>query len=237
MKPNGPQVEAVTVALCAMARYLPHQNGSSISSDGTFANTVTQVIAPTCVLGNSSGSVTFVYFTLVLTGQVRLFFNNLSLNHIYQRDMERWYNYVRVIYKLIRIGAARPLVFWKPLVSTYARTQSEAYALFFFTYWLWNLWALARTLVRSKRWISACYWLCPKFLVTCKSFFISARAKASFHAAAKKTFTKICPALNRFLLLSSGVSAPISTLILCDNPEKSPNLAMYHVPPEFKSVV
>jgi hypothetical protein len=86
---NGPQVGAVTVALCAMARYLPHQNVSSVSSDGTFANTVTQVIAPTCVLGNSSGYVTFIYFTLILTGQVRLFFNNLSLYHILQRDMER----------------------------------------------------------------------------------------------------------------------------------------------------
>jgi hypothetical protein len=52
---NGAQVGAVTVALCAMARYLPQQNVSSVSSDGTFANTVTQVIAPTCVLGNSSG--------------------------------------------------------------------------------------------------------------------------------------------------------------------------------------
>jgi hypothetical protein len=29
------------------------------------------------------------------------------------------------------------------------------------------------------------------------------------------------------------VAAPIPTFILCDNPEKSPNLAMYHVPPEF----
>ena len=34
MKPNVPLVGAVTVALCAMERYLPHQNGSSISSDG-----------------------------------------------------------------------------------------------------------------------------------------------------------------------------------------------------------
>jgi hypothetical protein len=36
--PNGPQVEAVTVALCAMARYLPHQNGSSVSSDGSSSS-------------------------------------------------------------------------------------------------------------------------------------------------------------------------------------------------------
>lgn len=50
MTPNGAQVGAVTVAL-AMARYLPHQSGSSISSDGKLANTVTQVIALTCVLG------------------------------------------------------------------------------------------------------------------------------------------------------------------------------------------
>ena len=34
IKPNGTQVEVVTVAPCAMARYLPHQNGSSVSSDG-----------------------------------------------------------------------------------------------------------------------------------------------------------------------------------------------------------
>jgi hypothetical protein len=34
LQPNGAQVGAVTVALCAMERYLPHQNGSSVSSDG-----------------------------------------------------------------------------------------------------------------------------------------------------------------------------------------------------------
>jgi alcohol dehydrogenase YqhD (iron-dependent ADH family) len=89
MPPNGPQVGVVTVVRSTMARYLPHQNGSSVSSDGTFANTVTQVITPTCMLGNSSGYITVIYFILILTGQVRLFFNNLSLYHILQRDMER----------------------------------------------------------------------------------------------------------------------------------------------------
>ena len=34
------------------------------------------------------------------------------------------------------------------------------------------------------------YWLCHLFPVTCKSFFLSAQAKASFHAAAKKSFYK-----------------------------------------------
>jgi hypothetical protein len=89
MYTNGPQVGVVTVVRSTMARYLPHQNGSSVSSDGTFANTVTQVITPTCMLGNSSGYITVIYFILILTGQVRLFFNNLSLYHILQRDMER----------------------------------------------------------------------------------------------------------------------------------------------------
>ena len=32
---NGALVGAVTVALRAMERYLPHQNGSSVSSDGS----------------------------------------------------------------------------------------------------------------------------------------------------------------------------------------------------------
>ena len=58
MKPNGQRVTGVTVALCAMARYLPRQNGSSISSDGTLANTVTQVITGTRLLGVVSGFVT-----------------------------------------------------------------------------------------------------------------------------------------------------------------------------------
>jgi hypothetical protein len=59
---NGPLVEAVTVALCAMAWYLPHRNVSSVSSDGISANTMTQVIAFTSVVRSSDfGLVTSVY--------------------------------------------------------------------------------------------------------------------------------------------------------------------------------
>jgi hypothetical protein len=49
--------------------------------------------------------------------------------------------------------------------------------------------------------------------------------KLAFTPLQKKAFTTNHPAFYRSLLLSSGVAAPISTFILCDNPEKSPNLA------------
>jgi hypothetical protein len=49
--------------------------------------------------------------------------------------------------------------------------------------------------------------------------------KLAFTPLQKKAFTTNRPDFNRSLLLSSGVSAPISTFILGDNPEKSPILA------------
>jgi hypothetical protein len=53
MNTNGPRVECVPVGPVpgAMARYLPHQNASSVSSDGVHANTVTKVCTLRALLG------------------------------------------------------------------------------------------------------------------------------------------------------------------------------------------